>query len=149
SAPAALPAERQSTLDQGRPKVDRGFISVAEVKIIDAVSLSQVSVRLLNGINQAQELNKLPVQTIGAYWVGHPETEKQFLNLSNLGKKSVCELTTLLEKWNDAARDATDRVSFACRIGLLDLSVLDQPEEIGISGHFPVETDIAVVSPEC
>src|SRR5262249_20191183 len=85
SAPAALPAERQSTLDQGRPKVDRGFISVAEVKIIDAVSLSQVSVRLLNGINQAQELNKLPVQTIGAYWVGHPETEKQFLNLSNLG----------------------------------------------------------------
>src|SRR5262249_32146886 len=79
----------------------RGSFSVAQVKILDVIKLSEVSIRLRNWVTKTSA--ELPVATIGAYGAGYPKTEKQFLKIKNLGRKSVYELTTLLKKWDHVA----------------------------------------------
>lgn len=107
-------------------------VSVANVKIIDVIRLSDVSTRLRNCVTQANENGELPAQTIGAYIRGLPHSERQFLAIRNFGQRSALELTQLIRKWHEAANAAADPVDFGKRIALLGANAATLLEGAGI-----------------
>ena len=72
-------------------------LSVQNIRIVDFISRSFVSVRLRNCFKtHIKTHRRLPVETIGEYLNGYPDTEAQFLSIRNFGRKCARELTELI-----------------------------------------------------
>jgi RNA polymerase primary sigma factor len=121
-------------------------LSVANVKISDVIRLSDVSVRLGNCITRASESGDLPVQTIGAYLVGLPHTQQQFLSIQNFGQQCAQELTSLIRKWEQAAAAACDPIDLGKRVGLLETDIEAQIKQFGITSCLCPDDSTSTVS---
>lgn len=70
---------------------------IKTLRIIDLVNKYHVSVRLRNCINKAQELSKLPFETVGNYLDAISTARNKLMEIENLGSKTADELICLIE----------------------------------------------------
>ena len=106
-------------------------LSFQNVRIVDVISRSFVSVRLRNCIkNHIKTHRRLPVETIGEYLNDYPHTRTQFLSIRNFGRGCAYELTELITKWHKAASSAANVQAFLNGVGFssAELHTLAVPE---------------------
>ncbi|WP_206477976.1 sigma factor-like helix-turn-helix DNA-binding protein [Halomonas sp. KRD171] len=90
---------------------NEGMGSMTNYKILEILELEPVSKRLSNAVNSAYQLGDMPCNTVQEYRQSKEEMINRLHKLPNIGKKSIHELISLLDKYSHSIPGQVSLVS--------------------------------------